>query len=215
MELARAWIEGSGQVALARLLRGDERLGDLTIRRAVAEAQIGFDEWRGGRRNHDLLVHGTVTSGPLVIGLEAKADESFGQTVGAYARAAFRKHTAGEPTNAPKRIASLLADVAGTSLEQRPEFAALRYQLFTGIAGTLAAAADGERAAFVIHEFHTSKTTSRKISANAEALKSFMYLVFGVQVPTSDRWVVGPFRVAARRWSTTPLWVARLATARS
>jgi hypothetical protein len=211
-ELAKAWITGAGPAALRHLLDGDAQLRDLAIYHAIAEEQTSFDQWPGGRRNHDLLIRGAVAAGQIVVGIEAKADESFGQTVGSYAKAAAAKRHSGKATNASERLAGLLVDVAGASLQQRPELATLRYQLLTGIAGTLAAAVEGEHAAFVVHEFHTGKTTSTKIASNTNALKSFMYMIFGVQVPGCEHWLLGPFVVPAQRWSTTPLWIGHLTT---
>jgi hypothetical protein len=52
----------------------------LVIEEAIAAAQVAFDSYPGGRRNHDLLLRGRVADGPIVVGLEAKADETFGET---------------------------------------------------------------------------------------------------------------------------------------
>ncbi len=71
-ELAKAWIEGSGPTDLARLLAAQAELAGLTITSATAEAQIAFDEFPGGKRNHDLLVRGRVAGGEVVVGVEAK-----------------------------------------------------------------------------------------------------------------------------------------------
>jgi hypothetical protein len=81
-ELAKAWIKGDGIAALVRLLDTESQTAGLVIEQAVAEAQVAFDSC--GKRNHDLLIKGRVARGPIVIGLEAKADETFGETVEAY-----------------------------------------------------------------------------------------------------------------------------------
>jgi len=80
-ELARAWTEGTATTDLAALLATDPSLGSLVIETAIAEAQTRFDDHTGGPRNHDLLVIGHNTQGPIVIGIEGKADETYGQTV--------------------------------------------------------------------------------------------------------------------------------------
>jgi hypothetical protein len=213
-ELARAWIDGSGPAALAKLLAGDSRTADLRIKKATAEAQTAFDSLPGGRRNHDLLIEADAAGGPTVIGLEGKADESFGQTLDAFARAATTKAERGEATNARRRLDGLIEDLAATTLEATPELGELRYQLFSGVAGTLAAARPGDQAAFVVHEFKTQKTTKRRRDANAKAIALFVEQVLGGAGPAAGEWwLVGPFTLPAERWSETPLWVGHLTTA--
>jgi hypothetical protein len=199
-ELAKAWIDGSGPAALAKLLATDARTAELRIVKATAEAQTAFDSLPGGRRNHDLLIEGHAAGGPTVVGLEGKADESFGETLDGFGRAARRRAESGETTNAPQRLDGLLADIAGTTLEARPELGRLRYQLFTGVAGTLAAAGPDDQAAFVAHEFKTQRTTQRRRNANAADIASFVEQVFGRAVPAGKEWwLVGPFRAPAAR----------------
>jgi hypothetical protein len=147
-----------------------------------------------------------------VIGLEAKADETFGETVEAYAARATASLEAKTSTNARVRLAGLMDDIAGVTLAQARAFGDLRYQLFSGVAGTLAATKDDEIAAFVIHEFATSLTTARRRRANKQALADFVGDVTGIVVPTDDWWVVGPFNVPGERWSRIPLWIGHLTT---
>jgi hypothetical protein len=139
-DLAKVWIDGSGPAALAKLLARDARTADLRVVKATAEAQTAFDALPGGRRNRDLLIEGDAAGGPTIVGLEGKADESFGQTLDGFRRAARRRAERGEPTNAPQRLEGLVADLAGTTLGASPELGRLRYQLFSGVTGTLAAA---------------------------------------------------------------------------
>jgi hypothetical protein len=205
-ELARAWIDGSGPKALVGLLDRDPRTAGLGIERAVAEEQAAFDEYPGGPRNHDLLVRGVAARGPTVVGIEGKADESFGQTVAQYAAAAKRRAERGESTNARKRLDGLLRNLTGSSLDAEPALGDLRYQLFSAVAGTLAAAADAQ-AAFVVHEFVTRRTTDALRKVNAADLAAFVLRAFGAECPEGTAWLVGPFAV-----SGTSLWVGKLTT---
>ena len=215
-ELATAWTTGSGPDALIELFAGNDDLGALRIHDATAEAQVAFDEFPGGRRNHDLLIRGKCAAGPVVIGLEAKADETFGQTITTYRREALAVREAGKPTNAPERLDNLIADIGLISLERNPTFGDLRYQLFSGVAGTLAAAREpGEIAAFVVHEFATSETTAAKRAENKRALAQFVGDVTGAVTPDQDRWLLGPFHVPAQRWVGVPLYIGHLTTAGS
>jgi hypothetical protein len=211
-ELAKSWISGVGSQSLGELFDSLERTRDLQIANGIAEAQISFDKFPGGKRNHDLLIHGACAAGPVVIGLEAKADETFGQTVATYLRDALALRNDGRTTNAPERLANLLKDVAGTSLTQNSNLGNLRYQLFSGVAGTLAAAHDGEFAAFIVHEFATELTTKKKRLENKTALGEFVSALTGIVPPAGDWWLLGPFKMPAERWSHTPLYIGHLTT---
>ena len=57
-ELAKSWIDGVGPDALVRLLDTHSETTGLMVREAVAEAQVPFDSYPGGKRNHDLLIRG-------------------------------------------------------------------------------------------------------------------------------------------------------------
>lgn len=217
MELARAWTSVSGPAALQHLLNMHPATAHPQFVQAVAEAQVAFDDQPGGRRNHDLLVKGVCAGGPTVVGVEAKADETYGQTVNAYhkaahAKAAHAKAAGGKPTNAPQRLTGLLADLADTSLDRSPELGALRYQLLSGLAGTLAAAKPGEQAVFVVHEFVTGETRKAKRKRNHDALALALKELFGLSVPAHTPWLLGPLHVPARRWAHIDLWVGQIVT---
>jgi hypothetical protein len=212
MELARAWLDGAGRADLIALLDLDPATAGLRIERAVAEAQTAFDAWPGGKRNHDLLITGRAAGGPTTVGLEAKADETFGQTLEACATAAKKLIDKGTPTNAHLRLAELTMALAGATLETDPALLPLRYQLFSGVAGTLAACEGPGQAVFVVHEFVTAMTSPKLQAANAAALASFVERLFGVAVPGDAPWLSGPFRVPAERWAHLPLWIGKLTT---
>lgn len=212
-ELARSWLNGEAVAALETLLETNASTGGFTVRRAVAEAQTSFDQWPGGKRNHDLLVTGTAAGGTTVVGVEAKADETFGQTLEAYARSAGRLVEKNEPTNAPARLHELVRNLCGTTLESDPGLATLRYQLFSGVAGTLAAAVDAsaQQAAFVVIEFVTDKTTSAKRSKNLKDLVAFAEHGMGLRPDDAHgNWLVGPWRAPAEHWSEIPLWLGKI-----
>ena len=94
--------------------------------------------------------------------------------------------------------------------------AKLHYQLFSGVAGTLAAAAEVkiDLVAFVVHDFETRDTKPHKQANNRSALADFMVRVFGRTTPSPDDkwWLRGPFTVPAKRWASITLWVGHLAT---
>lgn len=213
-ELANAWISGSGPAALIALLNLAPATASLRIDRAVAEAQTAFDRWPGGKRNHDLLVTGEALGGRVTIGLEGKADETFGQTLKSYAGASQRLIDQGKATNAHLRLDELTTALAGVTSSEAHELLPLRYQLFSAVAGTLAAAErDSTQAVFVVHEFITEKTDARLRAGNAAALSAFVARLFATPPPGSESsWLLGPFHVPAERWTHLPLWIGKIAT---
>jgi len=212
-ELAKAWMDGSGPALVGEVFSRTEDLGTLDIHDVIVEAQVAFDEFPGGKRNHDLLIHGTCDSGPVVIGLEAKADESYGETVATYRRKALAIRAAGRSTNAPERLSGLLTDIGRISLDTHPTFGDLRYQLFSGVAGTLAAVSEpGELAVFFVHEFATPQTSPRKRAENHIDLNRFLGDAFGAPALDVNPWLIGPLGVPAERWARIPLYIGHGST---
>lgn len=117
-----------------------DALGEpVEFERLVPEYEARFDSYGRGRM-HDLAIFGKTGSGQsLFVGVEAKVDEPFGASVRDAYLTAKTKQIAGEPTNAPKRIESLLQqhfkDPDLTMFD-------VRYQLLYATAGTIAEGAD-------------------------------------------------------------------------
>ena len=150
--------------------------------------------------------------GQFPVCVEAKVNETFGETLEDHRTAAIAKQEAGEPTHAPERLAGLTDSIAGSDLDDRPELGRLRYQLFSATAGTVAEAVEG-RAVLVINEFQTPGSDPKAQRTNVDDLNSFLELVFGIEPPGASDWLVGPLRIAKStdRLSTdTDLWVGHL-----
>jgi hypothetical protein len=84
-ETARAWLENAPESPpreIALLLATHQDIRDLVIDRVEPEARIAFDD-RNGPRNADLAIVARDKHGAAAISVEAKADESFGDTVAA------------------------------------------------------------------------------------------------------------------------------------
>ncbi|RCW31373.1 DUF6946 family protein [Marinilabilia salmonicolor] len=106
---------------------------------AYPEYQVRFDEYGHGRE-HDLGIYGETQSGRTIfVGVEAKVDETFGDTIQKRYLSEKAKELNEEKTNAPKRIEELLQ--FNFNQISRSDFD-LRYQLLHTTAGTLAADAD-------------------------------------------------------------------------
>ena len=177
-ELARLWLEGQGADAVIDLLQ--PVLPELTLSKATAEAKTAFDSYPGGVRNHDVLAFGSADIGPVVIGIEGKVNEALGATIEArYEEAAATKQR-GDNTNLDLRVDGLLTSLAGRSLAEDPRLGGLRYQLFSALAGTLAAANEETKAvAVVVHLIETPVADPRKFEQTRRAVADFASVVLG------------------------------------
>jgi hypothetical protein len=176
MELARAWFVSPTPRCpreIADLLASQAHTANLTLVEGLPEHVTTLPE-RGEGRNHDLLLLAQGTSGLVIISVEAKVDEPFGETIGGYWSNARRSST---PTNAPKRIEALLSMVfGGTARPETDPWRSLRYQLLTAVAGTAIEAArrETDTAVVIVHEFRTESLDAQHVAANAKDFQTFV-----------------------------------------
>jgi len=147
------------------------------LEQATPEYLAKFDSYPGNPSNLDLAITGYVERltlrASLFVGVEAKVDETFGNTVRSRYSSAIKTREAGNRTNAPERVKGLLSryfSVHGSPDSSR--FAPIRYQLLTGTAGTVAA--PGEVSVFYILVFRTSMYDERKGMSNLRDYGSFI-----------------------------------------
>lgn len=162
-----------------------------------AEYVTNFDQNGGNGRNHDLLILANDTIGnPVVISIESKVDESFGDTIAQTVAASTIRFQENENSKGLKRIQELRVALFGSeNTNQNP----LRYQFFTAIAGTIAEAKKqgAKTAFFLIQTFESSEIDKKKHAQNQSDLDEFIKLYSNskyLSVPP-DR-LIGPFRVA-------------------
>lgn len=160
-ELAKAWFANSEVPEIPRgfgsLLDSHPLTQALSIKLAAGEVKIPLDTFLGETRNCDLRLEGLSGDDRVLIHVEAKADELFGDRTVAerLAEVATKKRS-----NIPERIRRLSqllfgGNFAGISaLAQMSSFGALRYQLLhSACAALLDAGSKGIRyAVFVVHE---------------------------------------------------------------
>ena len=113
----------------------------------------------------------------VVVSIESKVDETFGQTIGTYLRAIERRIQNGEVTNAGFRIEQLKEAFFPTI--GQTVFESLRYQLLTAIAGTLAEAKNqqAKKAIFLVQTFVSSNMDSKKHRQNHRDLDHFLEVI--------------------------------------
>jgi len=198
MELARAWFVAPMPTCppeVTDLLATHRRTSALTLIQGFPEYVTSLPE-RGEGRNHDLLLIADGDTGRAVISIEAKVDESFGETIGTY-WAKAKQSTA--PTRAPERIEALLSIAFGASARpDRNPWRPLRYQLLTAVTGTAIEAARRQAAAAVVivHEFRTESTDHDNVAVNTEDFQSFVGALVGLSPDqVIDGRLYGPARL--------------------
>jgi hypothetical protein len=119
-------------------LRSHPDLKGIVIERALPEHQIRFDDLPGEPRNADLAIEARDGEGLVAITVEGKADESFDRPVSAVLQSAVKRIAADVKTGAVHRVGSLSEALLPRWRSGLPHVGDIRYQLLTGIAGTLA-----------------------------------------------------------------------------
>lgn len=218
-EVARDWSTGNAAERLATLLALRPELSDVSLPRAVVEKRTRFDDIRGGPRHHDLLLTGTTCAGPLVVGVEAKADETFDHTLEKFVETAQARTMR---TRAPVRLDRLTLAFFGKTWDEDDIVASLRYQLISALAGTLADAktASAAHAVLLVHEFVTDQTDDDLHARNSTDLKAFVDRLMGAdaeRVSDDNAWLIGPALVKGDgTWlpSESQVFVGKLTTRR-
>jgi hypothetical protein len=178
--LAASW---SGPLDLLGALATQPDLAGIKVDRAVVEAKATFDSHGGNVRNHDLVLRATTQNDePLVVCVEAKAGESLGDTVTEQSKQARRAKRVNERSQASERLDDLLARLCRYPAGDA-RAGALRYQLLTAWAGTLADAAGAAHAVFALHEFRTDERPEDRSAHNRNELDRFADAVLGCELP--------------------------------
>jgi Domain of unknown function (DUF6946) len=204
-ELARLWLSDAGLAALRSVLDLVPATSGFAPEQGIAEAQTRFDQF-SGPRSHDLLLIGSAAGGRTVVGIEGKVNETFGQTLAEYDRAARRTSARGESTDASERLDNLTNALGGWFLpdedEDETRLRSLRFQLFSALAGTIAAAGEerATQAVLCVHELVTPLSDTAARTSNAADLRNFAQAIAPRAEPVSaeNAWIVGPGTVAQR-----------------
>ena len=195
-ENARLWLGAAPDLpsGIAELLRTSGSVGTLRSWSAEPEARVSFDDL-GEPANLDVLVHSEDENGPVVIGVEAKADEPFGSTI-KKTLAAAQKRLAGNPRSKGVERILGLATIFGLDLNRR-EILELRYQLLTLTVATVAEARrqSAQRAIVIVHEFVSALTKAEYRARNARDLEVFLETVFGHTDPIGHGMIAEPLRI--------------------
>ena len=204
-ELARLWLSDAGLVALRGVLDLLPATSGFTPQQGIAEAQTKFDGYDGPHK-HDLLLTGDAAGGRTVVAIDGRVNEGFGQTLDDYDKAARRTSSRGDSTNAAERLDKMTQALGGWFLpdddEDEDGLRSLRIELFTGLAGTIAAAGDEDavQAVFCVHELVTPMSSVAARTRNDADLRKFARAIAPQAqiLGADDAWIAGPGTVAQR-----------------
>jgi hypothetical protein len=170
-ETAKSWFRNGAPTPpyeLVALL--EARFGtEVSFDEARPECVIELDDFAGEHRNCDLVVLCNLGVKRLVINVEAKADEPFGDEVGEY-----YDQKVGSGSNVPARIHQLSKALFGRVADEA--IRELRYQLLHAAATLIeAAASSADVAVLLVHEFRSASLNGRKLSQNEADWRNFVH----------------------------------------
>lgn len=172
-ELAQSWFRNGTPKPPEELIASLEAKFDtgVTFDEAKPECIIELDDFVGEHRNCDLVVLCNVGAKRMVINVEAKADEPFGDVIGEY----YDRKT-GSGSNVPARIRQLSQALFGR--EPVEAIRKLRYQLLHAAAATLieARANEAEMGLLLVHEFRSASLNRDKLTQNATDWQNFVHV---------------------------------------
>jgi hypothetical protein len=214
-ELAKAWASGASPkvpVELEQLLASSSEFRGTVLTLGTPEMSIPLDNFRGETRNADMVLWGFRRKEKIIITVEAKADEAFGDPI--EKKLASVK---GDASKIPERVALLAESMLGIDGPDDQRLWSLKYQLLHASAATLIAANENraDKALFLIHEFETDKTTLENMKRNQEDLDYFVRLLSRKQVEKlSTGAIIGPFEVPGSRFinSDIGLYIGKIRT---
>lgn len=178
-ESAKAWFrDGIPKIPteIKNLIENSNDFGAIKVKEVEPESLLRFDMF-SGPSNMDVLVKANDKHGEFLVGIEAKADETFSS----YVKDVFTNalETKFDSVNSKKvlRIEQLSQALFTKRKVSQTKIGELRYQLLTGLAGTIGEAINNglDRAVFLIHEFVTPLTTRKKRNLNHQDLNQFIY----------------------------------------
>jgi hypothetical protein len=216
VEMGRAWIEGDAVARVTNLLGRLARYDGVALERGIVEKLTQFDDNSRGPRHHDLLVIVSSRAGRVVVGVEGKADETFGDRLDRHVAKALKRSPS---SGAPKRVDQLTTTFFGATLDTDASLGAIPYQLLSALAGTLVDVREqnAAEAVVLVHEFRTGKTSDHLQARNAAALDAFLARIHPTATRSGDEsaWITEPVAVRGDgRWlpSELPVSFAKLRT---
>ena len=172
-ELAKAWFEtGKPKMPqeLENILQSHPLTRNFVPKFAIPEYITHLDNFFGGQRNHDLITSGLSDGKKILVSVEAKADESFGELI-------CNVGSKNPNSKIPQRLELLKNSIFGPTTDD--VIGNVRYQLLTGVAGALIEAKNKGAgiSVFIVHEFISKALDYKKIEQNSDDLEYFVRIL--------------------------------------
>lgn len=176
MELAKYWVAGAQMIPVELNALLEAEFGPIHLKRGEPEKATPLPpKGAHGPRMHDLWLKGSLEDErSLTICVEAKADESFGETVAEYQTAATKALRGSPKSKRQARLDILKSMIWG---ETPPiNLASLRYQLLSALTGTAIQTQRDESdvGVLLIHVFDTDKTVAANRYKNEVEFTTFL-----------------------------------------
>lgn len=207
-ELAKSWCR-SGKVQvpeeLADFLQSHSITKGLKVSEVYPEKETPLDAFKNGRK-HDLLLIAEISDKKIIISIEAKADESYGEKIEKYLSKIVNPNS-----NLPVRVTELSHSVFGEKTSSH-----LRYQLLHGVAGTLIEAKlkNAAYAIFLVHEFQSNHVNPRNLERNKYDLNKFVSHLIEKDISIEPNDLIGPVTVPGGAFvpCDIPLYIGKVVT---
>ena len=137
---------------------------------AIPEYVTRLDNFFGEHRNHDLIINGMSDDLKVLISIEAKADESFGELI-------CNVGSKNPNSKIPQRLELLKNSIFGRTIDD--VIGNVRYQLLTGVAGALIEAKNrgADISVFIVHEFLSKALDYKKLEQNSDDFEYFVRIL--------------------------------------
>ena len=186
---------------------------NITYKTCSPEYVTKLDNYRGNARNHDLLILGeTQHNEKIVIAIESKVDESFGETISNTIKEAEKRISEIPSSNGLNRIKDLRLAIFG---QEKIDQLDLMYQLLTALAGTIAEAKKqkSKKAIFIVQTFVSKEINKIKHEKNQQDLDDFIkYFTLGKYCSINEGEILGPLRIIGNNVFITndiDLWIGK------
>lgn len=187
--LAEFILKYNGMQLINNLLMkvSGRKLDITTAQKACIEYESKFDKYKGHGRMHDLAIFNENDS--YFIGIEAKVDETFGDTIFESYAKGLNSKKGNSSSNKAQRVLELIKRFyKQKKLSDKDEIGNYRYQLLTYLAGSLA-----ENAKLVLMPilvFHTKEFPIKNNSTNKHDYINFMHSLSFKEAQTEEGYLL-------------------------
>ena len=186
VEMANFWVKSECQNEFISFLKTYDK--DLAFQYAVPEIATKFDNYKNARKN-DLCIFASSRNRQVLISIEGKADEPFGDNL-------FGQqwiNSINEVNSSSKKLNRIVG--LYQRFDQQNDILKLRYQLTYWLAGSIDEAIRNniDTVYLIVQEFHSDQTTNKKVTTNKNDLDNFIEFISKSRYKTVEpNKVIGP-----------------------